>query len=115
MRQCHGLLLIHVSILIIVFATHACRPLVVTKSLIATMNQIISQRNREFTIHLLKAIPLLHFLRGDCTPHEQRVVQPSKIKWLDPDIHLGTVHSETFYEKMSVIKLHTWHALYMLL
>ena len=76
------------------------------KSLIDTMNQIIRQRKREFTVHLLKALPLLHFLRGDCSPRGQCVVQPV---WLDPDIHLGTVRYEMLYEKESAIKLLNVH------
>ena len=67
-----------------------CRPLI-TESLIGIMNVIILQRKPEFTILLLKALPLLHILRGDCSPNEQRVVQPSNIVWFDRDIRLGIV------------------------
>ena len=73
----------------------------ITSSLIAIMDQIISGCKPEFTVHLLKALPLLHFIRGDCTPNEQLVVQPSKIEWLDRGIQLGTVRSTMLYGKRS--------------
>ena len=66
------------------------------------MGQIISQRKPESTVHLLKALPLLHFMRGDCTANEQRVVQSSKIEWLDRDIHMGTVRTTMSDVKRSV-------------
>ena len=68
------------------------------------MDQIILflWRKPEVTIHLLKALPLLHFVRGDCTPNEQRVIQPYKIEWLDPKIKLGTVRSTMLYKQRSV-------------
>ena len=82
---------------------HAYRSLII-KSLIAVMNKIISMLpdKQEFTIHLLNALPLLHFLRGNCSPHEQRVVQPSEIGWFDHDINLGTVRSSVMLGKGSV-------------
>ena len=75
-----------------------CRSLI-AKSLITIMDQIIS---RSKPIDLLKALPLLHFIRGDCIPNEQLVVQPSKIEWLDDDIQLGSVRSTMLYVKRLV-------------
>ena len=71
-------------------------------SLITIMDQIISRRKSEYTIDLLKTFPLLHFIRGDCIPNEQLVVQPSKIEWLDGDIQLGTVRSTMLFVRGSV-------------
>ena len=78
-----------------------CRPLI-RDSLIAIMDKVISQHKPESTVHLLKALPLLHFIRGDCIPNEQRVVQSPKIVWLDHDIQLGTVRSTMLFVKRYV-------------
>ena len=82
-------------------ALQLCRSLIAV-SLITIMDQIILQSKPEWTIDLLKALPLLHFVRGDCIPNEQLVVQPSKIEWLDRNIKLGTVRSTMLYKKRSV-------------
>ena len=64
-----------------------------TKALSVLFNRIV-KRNKfkvDYTIHLLKALPLLHLLRGDCGPHERIIVRPSAIKWMDPVIDLQPV------------------------
>ena len=66
------------------------------------MGQIILRGKPEHTIDLLKALPLLHFIRGDCIPNEQRVIPPSSIMWFDRDIHMGTVRGTMSREKKSV-------------
>lgn len=73
--------------------------------MIPIINQIVSQRKSEFTILLLKALPFLHFMRGDCTPNEQRVVKPSKVEWLDRHIQLQTVHFTMLYEKSGLVEI----------
>ena len=54
------------------------------ESLTDVINLVISQKQKSHTIHLLKALPLLHLLRGDCTPFQQCVVQMSATRWNDP-------------------------------
>ena len=70
-------------------------------SLTAFINQI--QLNESHTVHLLKALPLLHLLRGDCAPHEQCVIRPSVIDWKDPAIDLRATQRIMTYKKGSVV------------
>ena len=72
-------------------------------SLTDIINRIMVQQNESHTVHLLKALPLLHLLRGDCAPHEHYVVQPSAIKWKDPAIDLRATQQMMTYKKGSVI------------
>ena len=61
-------------------------------SLTNVMNRIIHRHNVVHTLHLLKALPLLHFLRGDCGHFEKLVLSPADVsKWTDPAIKLGTI------------------------
>ena len=79
---------------------YLCR-ILVEKLLTNFMNQIIYLRDVVHTLDLLKALPLLHFLRGDCDRYEQLVLPPADvIKWMeDPTLKLAimksTIHSET--------------------
>ena len=68
------------------------------------MKRAIQRYKEELTIHLLKALPLLHFLRGDCVPYQQLVVQPTKIKWGDPELQLATVQHLMYYKKGSALQ-----------
>ena len=96
------IIIVHGTILSLrLLVLQLCRSLI-AMSLITIMDQIISRRKSEYTIDLLKALPLLHFIRGDCFPNEQLVVQPSKIEWLDGDIQLGTVRSIMLFVRGSV-------------
>lgn len=61
------------------------------KALIAIVNRVIGIDQEEHAIHLLKALPLLHLLRGDCKPRQQIVIRPSTIEWTDTDIKLGSI------------------------
>lgn len=60
------------------------------ESLTDVIKLVINLKEESHTLHLLKALPLLHLLRGDCTPFQQRVVRPSAIRWDDPCIDLTT-------------------------
>ena len=61
-------------------------------SLTNFMNRIIDRQNDVHTPHLLKALPLLHFVREDCGRNEQLVLLPADIiKWKDPTIKLATM------------------------
>ena len=68
-------------------------------SLKNVVNRIIGLRNAVHTLHLLKVLPLLHFLRGDCDRYEQLVIPPADIKWTDPTIKLGTMKHTMHSEK----------------
>ena len=86
--------------LVIKLILYLCRN-IVKKSLTNFMNQIIYLRDVVHTLDLLKALPLLHFLRGDYDRYEQLVLPPADvIKWTeDPTLKLSimrsTIHSET--------------------
>ena len=63
-------------------------------SLTNVMNRIISicRHNVVHTLHLLKALPLLHFLRGDYDCYGQLVFSPADIiEWTDPTLKLATI------------------------
>ena len=62
-------------------------------SLTNVMNRITDRHNNVHTLHLLKVLPLLHFLRGDCGHYEQLVLPPADIEWTDPEVKLGTIKS----------------------
>lgn len=63
---------------------------------------VIDQKVESYTIDLLKAFPLLHLLRGDCTPFQQCVVRPYAINWGDPYIDLTTTQQKMSSSKGSV-------------
>ena len=73
----------------------------VIHSLTAFINQI--QLNESHTVHLLKALPLLHLLHGDCAPHEQCVVRHAAIDWKDPAIDLRETQQIMTHKKGSVV------------
>lgn len=53
------------------------------------MDHLAKKQNDDFTIHLLKALPLLHFLRGICNPEQQSVPHhPVEVIWGDPVLML---------------------------
>ena len=63
----------------------------------------IAQHRGSHHIHLLKALPLLHLLRGDCAAHEQSVIHPSDIVWTDPCVNLNTANQLMYHKKGSVL------------
>ena len=62
-------------------------------------------KEEEDVIHLLKAYPLLHLLRGDCAPGEQTIVRPSAIKWGDLTHALRSTSHMMCYKKGLIIYL----------
>ena len=77
-----------------------CRDLV-TESLNGIMVQFINKCSEDFTIHLLKALPLLHFLRGDCTPYEELVCWPTDMKWREYRLDFAKIRSTIEHKKGS--------------
>ena len=73
----------------------------VSDSLSGTMVQFISKCSKDFIIHLLKALPLLHFLRGDCTVYQQLVCLPTEIKWKVDGLNLDIIRSNMEHKKGS--------------
>ena len=47
------------------------------------MQTMSNKKSPENILHLLKALPLVHFLRKDCTPHQKLLIQPKDINWID--------------------------------
>ena len=66
------------------------------EALTAVMDRI---SKTDCTVHLLKALPLVHLLRGDCGPCEQIVVRPSAIEWTTPGVKLGTIRNKMDFKK----------------
>ena len=88
---------------------HCLYRALVTKSLSTVMKQVIQsiqsnlRCNEDFTFHLLKALPLLHFLRNDCVPFEPLVVQPTLIGWTDATLNLDTIRYAMYYKRGSAM------------
>lgn len=72
------------------------------ESLTDVMNQVIRRRQAQHTINILKALPLLHLLRGDCIAHKQCVVHPSAIVWTDRWVDLQTINHLMYFREGSV-------------
>ena len=49
------------------------------------------KRKKEYTIHIIKSLPLIHFLRGTCSPRGNVAFNPATIAWEDTALHLGCV------------------------
>ena len=49
------------------------------------------KKKKEYTIHIIKSLPLIHFLRGTCSPFENIPFNPAKIIWEDSALHLEYV------------------------
>lgn len=43
------------------------------------MNQAIHSEKMDYIIHVLKALPLLHFLKDDCEPFQSKTLNPKEI------------------------------------
>ena len=58
-------------------------------------------RRKEYFIDLMKALPLIHFLRDNYDPHKKTEVTPSKVKWGDNSLKLSSlrdsVHQNSGY------------------
>ena len=79
-----------------------CRDLMM-ESLTDVIKLVKSQKQESHTIHLLRALPLLHLLRGDCTPFQQCVVRPSDISWNDHSIDFITTQQVMSSNTSSVL------------
>ena len=73
------------------------------ESLTKVINLVIGQKQESHTIHLLRALPLFHLLRGDCIPFQHYVVRPSDIIWNDPYIDFTATQQVMSSKKSSVI------------
>lgn len=73
------------------------------ESLTDVIKLVIGLKQESHTIHLLRALPLFHLLRGDCTPFEPRVVRPSAIIWNDSYVDLTTTQQVMTSKKGSVV------------
>ena len=90
------------SLDLLAFIIFCCFRVLVMESLTDVMNHVIRRRQASHTIHVLKALPLLHLLRGDCTVHKQCAVHPSAIVWTDPDVDLQTTNHLMYFNRGSV-------------
>lgn len=72
------------------------------ESLTDVIKLVIDLKEESYTNHLLKALPLLHLLRGNCTPFQECVVRPSVIKWNDRYIDFTTTQQVISSKKGSV-------------
>ena len=55
-------------------------------------NSIASKSKDHHTVHLLRALPLIHFLRKDSVPNEPRALTLKWTAWEDPHLHFENVY-----------------------
>ena len=48
-------------------------------------------KKHENTIHIIRALPLLHFLQGDSKPHGILDISTRHIKWGEPSLYMTTL------------------------
>ena len=77
----------------------ACRNLVV-KSLADQLQDVINRKINPTTItYLLKALPLLHFIRKESTPHQPLKLSPREINWKDRVLNFDMIKPAVKNEK----------------
>ena len=62
------------------------------ESLTHLFSSIASKGKGHHTIHLLRALPLIHFLRRDSVPNELVLLSSKWTVWEDPHLNFGEVH-----------------------
>ena len=73
----------------------ACRHLVL-KSLAELLQDIICRKLNPTTItYLLKALPLLHFVRLESVPHQPLKLSPREINWKDRVLNFDMIKPYT--------------------
>lgn len=53
-------------------------------------------RRKEYFIDLMKASPLIHFLRDNYDPHKKTEVTPSKVEWGDDSLKLSSLRDSIY-------------------
>ena len=48
-------------------------------------------KKADYAFYLLRTLPIIHFLRGDCTQHQAISLLPSKFSWGDNTLKLNAV------------------------
>ena len=64
----------------------------VVKSLTHLFNSVANQSKDNHTIHLLRALPLIHFLRKDSVPNESVLIALKWTAWEDPHLNFEKVY-----------------------
>ena len=62
------------------------------EGLTTLFNSVANKGKDHHTIHLLNALPLIHFLRKDLVPNESRVLSLKWTAWEDPYLNFEIVH-----------------------
>ena len=55
-------------------------------------------KRKEYFIDLMKALPLIHFVRDDRIPYEKLDVSPSKVVWGDKRLKIASVQSSMHHQ-----------------
>lgn len=67
-------------------------------SLTHLFTSVVKRRKHNYTIHLLQALPLIHFLRTDSVPNETAVLNLKGAMWNDRLLNFEAVHSMMDHE-----------------
>ena len=70
------------------------------------INYLSKKKNREYAIHIIKSLPLVHFLRGTCSPFENIAHNPANIVWEDRALNLECVRLTMIHLEGYVIILY---------
>ena len=70
------------------------------KSIIALFTYATDKLNKrkEYFIDLMKALPLIHFVRDDRIPYEKLDVSPNKVAWGDKRLKIASVQSSMHHQ-----------------
>lgn len=69
------------------------------ESLTHTFASIADRKKTSHTIHLLQALPLIHFLRKDSSPNETRLLAVKEAVYNDPFLHFTVIHQTMDHSK----------------
>ena len=69
------------------------------KSLTHMFTALANRKLPRHTIHLLKALPLIHFIREDSIPNDAGLLKLHKVVFDDPYLPFGTIHNTMDHSK----------------
>ena len=72
----------------------------VVNSLTHAFTVIANKKLPGHTIHLLRTLPLIHFIREDSIPNDSRLLQLKKVVFDDPYLPLRIIHNTMDHSKV---------------
>ena len=71
----------------------------VIKSLTHMFTALANKKSPNHTIHLLKALPLIHFIREDSIPNDPELLHLHEVVFDDPYLPFRTIHNTMDHSK----------------